>query len=163
MSATIDFYVGKDKNIHAIDGQKPHQAAAPGSARPAPILPAAIMMQLQGRRVTVMLSLKDQELEGVLTQLDEERGDLFLEDVTHFVWSRADGDRDRADNKKGSSDSSSANASSKSHEKSDLEDGFVPCSGGGSRREIRRYKAVMVNSKFIELITPTVFTPERPA
>lgn len=161
MSATIDFYVGGGKNIQSVveNGKPSGASSGPSSSRPAPILPAAIMMQLQGRRVTVMLSLQHQELEGVLVQLDEERGDLFLEDVTHFIW-KSGSDANRPPHHQENKTNSVSAPVTEKQQSEPLEE-FVLCSGGGSRREWRRYKAVMVNSKYIELITPTVFTPER--
>eukprot|EP00796_Vickermania_ingenoplastis_P008317 gene8317-5829_t len=101
---------------------------------PTTVLPALLLEQLKGRRVTVLLSLplQDEELEGDLSEVDQERGDLLLENAVHYRW-------------RPSSDGGDAAEES--------------CSGGGSKCVVRRCKAVMVNSKYIDVITPSVFAP----
>lgn len=94
------------------------------------ILPYDTLAVLLGSRVTLLLSVRDEELEGLLRTVDADRGDVVLEDVVHYRWrsepSGAVGERESA--------------------------------GGGYRTELRRSEVVMVNSRYIEIITPTVFT-----
>ncbi|ORC89704.1 uncharacterized protein TM35_000112380 [Trypanosoma theileri] len=55
------------------------------------ILPHDFLLSLHGRRVIVFLSYKDHELEGRLTAVDADKGDIFLEEVVHYVWNRGVG------------------------------------------------------------------------
>lgn len=79
----------------------------------------------------MLLTIGDEEIEGDLAMVDEERGDVFLRNAVHRVWRK------------------SAGAGAKKE--------ATPCTGGGVRWVTRESKAVMINNKFISLITPTVF------
>ncbi|KAG8343074.1 hypothetical protein ERJ75_001180700 [Trypanosoma vivax] len=48
------------------------------------ILPHEFLLSMYGRRVIVFLSYCGHELEGKLAAVDAEKGDLFLEEVTHY-------------------------------------------------------------------------------
>ncbi|ESL07386.1 hypothetical protein TRSC58_04924 [Trypanosoma rangeli SC58] len=96
-------------------------AAKKAGEKPRAILPHEFLLSLYGRRVIVLLSYQDHELEGRLTAVDADKGDLFLEDVVHFVWSHG-------------------GAGGKVRE--------------GTRTELRRCGSAMVNSRYIEIITP---------
>ncbi|RNF17727.1 uncharacterized protein Tco025E_04763 [Trypanosoma conorhini] len=96
-------------------------AAKKAAEKPRAILPCEFLLSLQGRRVVVFLSYQDHELEGRLAAVDADKGDLFLEDVVHFVWSHGA-------------------AGGKLRE--------------GTRTELRRCSSAMVNSRYIEIITP---------
>lgn len=135
MSATINFFTG--------EGIKPGSSATGGEAAvagPVMILPAALMMQLQGRRVTVLLSVRGEELEGDLVRVDEDQGDLLLENAVQYSWKK---DEDKGGSNKDDGDSG---------------EGYIACTGGGRRRVIRSCKSVMVQGKFVQLVTPTVFS-----
>lgn len=115
----------------------------PAKVAPVIILPYDILNDLQGRRVTVLLANNtNEEIEGLLRTVDEDRGDLFLEDAVHYVWEpmTADGAAD-----------------------AEVTPGTRHCLlGGGVRRAIRECDAVMVNSRFVDLITPTLFGDGEP-
>ncbi|KEG09253.1 hypothetical protein DQ04_05531020 [Trypanosoma grayi] len=55
---------------------------------PKSILPHDFLLSLHGRRVIVFLSYKDHELEGTLSAVDADKGDIFLDKVVHYAWSR---------------------------------------------------------------------------
>lgn len=159
--ASVNFY---PSNTAVLGKSSPtaSKPSAPSSSRSAPILPASILMQLQGRRVTVLLSCRTvsygeaEEVEGVLIKADEDRGDLFLEEAVHYVWSH------QSEETKDTPERGQASASSSPSGGADKLEGFAACSGGGSRRQLRRSKAMMLNSKYIDLISPSLFPPLPP-
>ncbi|CAD2218957.1 hypothetical protein ADEAN_000645000 [Angomonas deanei] len=95
-------------------------------------LPYDFLAKLIGRKVTVFLSVNQEELCGVLRSVDEEKGDLFLEEVTHFSWS-----------------ATARNIN-----------GEFACTGGGQKAVVRKCDSMLVSSKFINGISPTVFNSE---
>lgn len=141
MSANVDFNVASSggatgPTAAAGEAKKDGVAAAVG---PVSILPHSLLINMQGRRVTVLLSAGKGEVEGMLRTVDAERGDLLLEDVVHFSW--------EATRSGGAND-----------DKPSLPAGMRPCAvGGGARRVLGRYDVALVNSRFIDLITPTLF------
>lgn len=164
MSTLVNFYADRDRRTPG----KLDDKTKTSSAKPAPILPAAILLQLLHRRVTVLLSTRLEEIEGTLLKVDDERGDVFLDDCVHYQWERNDAkdgkglqniEEDRRRERPSSSSSSSS--SSTRGETKKVGEGtpalWSSCRGGGSRREIRRSKAMMIQSRYIDVITPTLF------
>lgn len=112
------------------------------------ILPYEVLFKLLGQRITVLLSIGSEELEGVLQTVDDDKGDLFLSDVVHYAWEPQPSAAETA------SEGSGGTAGAK-----DQLDA-VKVVGGGQRRELYRSAQAMVNSSFVSLITPTLFHPE---
>lgn len=135
MSANVRFALADT----AIDvSSSPNSAAAGkaggGAVKTQLILPYDVLVNLQGRRVTVFLATEEDELEGVLRTVDTDQGDMCLEKVIHYRW-LADNDATEADG----------------------DEKLQSCHGGGSRRLLRRFESCIINSRYISLITPTVF------
>lgn len=131
MSANIDFQPTAPPALAGPSSSTNDSRA--GRPKATMILPYDILFSLQGRRVTVMLSVHNEELEGLLRTVDSDRGDLFLEDVVHYEWVPEGGT---------AADASVA---------------LRPSRGGGGRREVRRVPSAMVNSRFVDIVTPTLF------
>ncbi|KAF8275625.1 hypothetical protein TcYC6_0013580 [Trypanosoma cruzi] len=107
--------------LNAIASAATSAATKKADEKPRAILPHEFLLSLHGRRVTVFLSYQNHELEGTLMAVDAEKGDVFLENVVHFVWSHG------------------------------VAVGNVK---EGRRTELRRCSSAMVNSRYIEIITP---------
>lgn len=158
MSTLVGFYGSREGQL---PGKSEDKKNSNSSVKPAPILPETILLQLQHRRVTVLLSTRLEEIEGTLVKVDEERGDVFLEDATHYQWDKNDVENQEkkvlAENKVREEGSSSTEVGDKKKICNEGEDSFTACHGGGKRREIRSSKSMMIQSRYIDLITPTLF------
>ncbi|KPA85429.1 hypothetical protein ABB37_01735 [Leptomonas pyrrhocoris] len=114
------------------------------------ILPYEVLFTLVGRRVTVVLTKRNFELEGTLQSVDSDKGDMLLSDVVQYHWlSTANTSADGAE-----AEEKGAEAASKA------EEGYRACFGGGQRKELSRCSQAMVNSAYVALVTPTLFVPE---
>ncbi|CCW68709.1 unnamed protein product [Phytomonas sp. Hart1] len=143
MSSNVKFLInesisGTGRSTNTGNHSKPERAI---------ILPYDILYNLQGRRVTILLSVRGEELEGILRTVDNDRGDLMLEDVVHYEWLAALPE--------------GHDGTSTEHDHTGPKGPFRTCLFGGVRREVRRCATAMVNSKFIHLITPTLFGEEK--
>lgn len=160
MSANVNFTVTAATGTaggpaRAGEGGKP---AADAPAAPVIILPYDILNNLQGRRVTVLLSIKKEELEGTLRSVDADRGDLFLEDVVHYAWEATVPAAPTAAAAAAPAAAAAAVTPSDEGSAGGRASAVRPCVvGGGGRRILNRCDAVMVNSRFIDVVTPTLF------
>ncbi|KAL7699430.1 hypothetical protein NQL31_006543 [Lotmaria passim] len=163
MSANINFATssaataasGSSASPSAVTRKAANAFASPPSAETKAkshmILPYEVLFNLVGRRVTVLLTRKGTELEGMLQSVDSDKGDMFLSDVVRYNWRPAAAT---------SADGAEAGERKGAEHTNKLEDGYQASFGGGHRKEVSRCKQAMVNSNYVALVTPTLFIPQ---
>lgn len=154
MSTLVGFYGDRARRTAGELGDSKNN-----SGKPAPILPSTILLQLLHRRVTILLSTRLEEVEGTLLKVDDERGDVFLEDAVHYKWSMKEmkGAQKVGEDKGKESVTALSDTAEIKQGAEEEQTLFVDCHGGGRRREIRRAKSLMIQSRYINVITPTLF------
>ncbi|KAK7200972.1 hypothetical protein NESM_000156500 [Novymonas esmeraldas] len=163
MSATVNFSAGARATNAApsSSGTAGNGAAANGAASSSTkskshmILPYEVLFNLVGRRVTLLLTIGAQELEGTLQSVDSDKGDMLLSDVVRYAWTPS-----RTPAAAGDTAAEASRSRGGATGETAEDDSFLPCIGGGQRRELSRCQQAMVNSRFVALVTPTLFAPQ---